>query len=216
MQWKWLTMACLAAVAGPTVTGEAVAQERPSMTIDGYDGLSWGATIDDVVARHGQAIDDAMLETELRMLAFEDSLGARPSVLLVGFLEDHGMVKVQQVVEIDTSAACVDYIRDLHRAIDVRYPLIRPTEEARNNSPDVICKAAADGNAFWHRQWRDEETGAVVTVSLPSGSDRVQLTYESGVFREWIRALSEARSGAMPGEVPDRGAEAEAELDAVP
>lgn len=203
----------LSALCLATGVAEAPAQETgASMTIDGVGDLAWGTPAEEVRTRLGQSSGDEMLEAGLRMLAYEDSLSGRPSVLLLGFLGDQGLVKGQYVAAIDTSAACVEYIREVHRMVDRRYPLIRPTEEARNNSPDVICKAAAEGLAFWHRQWRDEESGAVVTVSLPSGSDRVHVTYESAVFRDWIRARAQVETV----DVPDRGAAAPQEIDAVP
>ncbi|MFV2068412.1 MAG: hypothetical protein ACC645_15690, partial [Pirellulales bacterium] len=81
---------------------------------------------------------------------------------------------------------CVDQIRRIHTFVDLQYPLIRPTEEARNNTRDMICEAVKRGSGYWRRQWFDESTGSVISVRLDSGSTQIELIYESLRFREWI------------------------------
>lgn len=192
------------------------AQDGPSMTIDGFRGLTWGASASEVTASLGAPVENRRLEGGLQMLAYRDTLVGRPSVVLLGLLDD-GLVKGQEVVPAGGGDECIEYIRAVHQAVNLRYPLIRPNEQAKNNSRDTICEAAAEGLAFWYRQWTDEETGSVVTVRLDSGSDEVNLVYESQAFRTWAKS---GAPGAQPdGDeplVPDEGRAAADEVDPAP
>ena len=162
-----------------------------SETIEGFEELAWGTGAAEIVGRYGEPIEQRRLESGLSMLAFRDSLAGEPSIVLFGLLDEDGLVKAQEVV--DVGEDCIEVIRRIHRHINLQYPLIRPAEQAKNNSPEDICAAAPQGLAFWHRQWRDEATGSVITVSLESGSEQVDLTYESRRFREWIDPEAAAR-----------------------
>lgn len=186
---------CVLAAAAP-----AIAQDSPSMTIDGFRGLAWGTSPAEIVSKFGEPAENRRIDDGLLMLAYRDSLEGRPSVILFGLLDDAGLVKGQEVVDAGEGDSCITYIRAVHRTVDLRYPLIRPKEEAKNNTGDAICEAAAGGMAFWHRQWRDEATGSIVTVSLDSGADQVNLIYESKAFRDWLLS-----SGAGATVVPDSG-----------
>ena len=101
-------------------------------------------------------------------------------------------MKAQELVDLEATGlagqACVEFVQRIHHDVDLRFPLIRPAERAKNNSPDAICEAAAEGLAYWYRQWRDEETGTVVTVGLGSGATQIELNYESLAFRDWVTA----------------------------
>lgn len=158
----------------------------PSMTISGFRGLEWGTTENQILSTFGEPSERRELDTGLHMLAYRSVLAGRPSVVLFGLLENEGLVKAQEVIEVGDGDECIERIRDIHHEVDLQFPLLRPREQARNNTPDVICDAAPRGLAYWHRQWTDTETGSVVTVSLSSGSQHVDLIYESGRFREWV------------------------------
>ena len=158
----------------------------PSTTISGFRELDWGTSEAEIVRSYGDPFERRDLENGLQMLAYRSSLVGQPSVVLLGFLADEGLVKAQEVIDVADGDACIETIRDIHAEIDLQYPLIRPKEQAKNNTPDVICEAAPRGMAYWHRQWTDAETGSIITVSLASGSEHVDLIYESGRFREWV------------------------------
>jgi hypothetical protein len=178
-----------------TAAAAATAQQRPSMTIDGFRGVAWGAETEVVISQFGEPEEDRLLEGDLRMLAYRDTLMGQPSVVLFGFLPEGGFQKAQVVINTLSGQECIDQIRSIHSYVDRQYPLIHPTEEARNNTPYFICDAAEQGQAHWHRQWHDETTGAVVSVRLDSGTIQVNLIYESLAFREWV--------GEPLSEVPD-------------
>ena len=158
----------------------------PSNTISGFRELDWGTSEAEVVRTYGDPFERRDLESGLQMLAYRSSLVGLPSVVLLGLLADEGLVKAQEVIDVAEGDACIETIRDIHAEIDLQYPLIRPKEQAKNNTPDVICEAAPRGLAYWNRQWTDTETGSTITVSLASGSGHVDLIYESGRFREWV------------------------------
>ncbi|MGI9039359.1 MAG: hypothetical protein ACR2GQ_10920 [Gemmatimonadota bacterium] len=190
--------------------GSGLAQDGPSATIDGFRGLRWGVTPTEIEASFGPPLESQRMDGGLHMIAYRDSLAGRPSVVLFGLLDDVGLVKGQEVIDAGDGEACIEYIRAVHEAVNLRFPLIRPNEQAKNNSRDAICEAAAEGMAFWYRQWRDEQNGSVVTVRLDSGSDEVNLIYESQVFRQWADIDTDV------GVVPDDGrAEAE-DINPVP
>lgn len=188
----------------------ALAQDGPSATIDGFRGLHWGVTSADIEASFGPPLESQRIDSGLLMVAYRDSLAGRPSVVLFGLLDGAGLVKGQEVVTAGGGEACIEYIRAVHEAVNLRFPLIRPNEQAKNNSRDAICEAAAEGLAFWYRQWRDEKTGSVITVRLDSGSDEVDLIYESQAFRDW------AAMDADAGFVPDEGTAEARDVDPAP
>lgn len=204
---------------------EAVAQEdvpqafaasaepvSPSTAISGFRELDWGTPEAEIVQSYGDPFERRELENGLQMLAYHSSLVGEPSVVLLGLLANEGLVKAQEVIDVADGDACIEIIRDIHAEINLQYPLMRPKEQAKNNTPDVICEAAPRGLAFWHRQWTDAETGATITVSLASGSEHVDLIYESGRFRAWL----DPDAAHTVNVQDDEGAPTEDVLDAVP
>jgi len=175
------------------------AQERPSTTIESFRGLAWGSNAESILGAFGEPEEDTVLDGGLRMLAFRDTLVGRPSVLLFGILPDAGLVKGQEVVTMLEGPECIDQMRKIHNLVDMRYPLIRPTEEARNNTALTICEAVKQGSGHWHRQWIDETSGSVVSVRLDAGSTQVNLIYESLKFREWVGVPLEVVPDAAAG-----------------
>lgn len=178
--------AALAQEETPPTFAASAEPASPSTTITGFRELEWGTPEAEIVRSYGDPFERRDLENGLQMLAYRSSLVGQPSVVLLGLLADEGLVKAQEVIDVADGDACIETIRDIHAEIDLKYPLIRPREQAKNNTPDVICEAAPRGMAYWHRQWTDAETGSMITVSLASGSEHVDLIYESGHFREWL------------------------------
>ena len=199
-----LALALLLNAEAPLQAQEAASDaprpDRPSETISGFENVPWGATESDIVALYGEPIERRRLDSGLNMIAYRDDLAGRASILLFGLLDEDGLVKAQEVVDLPEDESCIEMIRRIHRQINLRYPLIRPAEQAKNNSRDAVCVAAPQGLAYWHRQWRDEATGSVVTVSLESGSEQVDLTYESQRFREWVDPDGAARVQVLEDE----------------
>lgn len=178
--------------------------EGPFTSITGFRGVGWGTSEADVMASLGEPHERRRLENGLDLIAYRSSLVDRPSIILYGFLDGQGFVKAQEISDL-ADDECIEQVRDIQRQVNLAYPLIRPTEEAKNNTPDEICTAAPAGEAYWHRQWRDESTGSVVTVSVRSGSDKVELTYESQAFIDWV----ETEGQRTTPDVEDEGAPAE-------
>jgi len=190
----------------------STAPTGPSVTIAGFRGLEWGTPATRIVEAFGEPFERRELESGLQLLAYHSVLAGQPSVVLFGLLEDGGLVKAQEVIDVGDGAACIETIRDIHQQVDLQYPLIRPREQAKNNTPDVICDAAPRGLAYWHRQWTDTETGSVITVSLASGSQHVDLIYESGRFRDWVDPEADGTFEVTD----DEGAAQQNVLEAVP
>lgn len=175
---------------------------EPSTMISGFRGIEFGASADDIRATFGEPLEERLLENGLRMLAYRGELAGQPSVILFGLLDDRGFVKAQEVIDLAGGEECVGQIRDIHHEINLKYPLIRPAEQARNNTPDAICTAAPAGQAYWHRQWSDDSTGALITVSVPSGGDEVDVVYESRAFRDWVSPDAGERADVIEDEGP--------------
>ncbi|TFG65577.1 MAG: hypothetical protein E4H28_03925 [Gemmatimonadales bacterium] len=206
MRRKRVLPACTLAVLCSLHSGAA--QEAPSTTISSFRGLNWGIDAEVVLEALGEPEEDVVLDGGLRMLAFRDSLVGRPSVVLFGILPDDGLVKGQEVVNALEGRECIDQVRRIHTFVDLQYPLIRPTEQAKNNTAGMICEAGKQGSGYWYRQWIDESTGSVISVRLESGSDQISLTYESLRFREWV---------GVPGDVvPEEAADAEEAIGQTP
>lgn len=184
----------------------------PSTTISGFRELDWGTPEAEIVQSYGDPFERRDLPSGLQIFAYHSSLVGQPSVVLLGLLAGEGLVKAQEVIDVANGDACIATIRDIHAEIDLQYPLIRPKEQAKNNTPDVICEAAPRGLAYWHRQWTDTETGSTITVSLASGSEHVDLIYESGRFREWV----DPDAAQAVNVQEDEGAPTEDVLEAVP
>ena len=201
-------IASTAALVSLLAVSSAGAQQRASATIESFRGLAWGSDAAVILEAFGEPEEDSMLDGGLRMLAYRDSLIGRPSVILFGILPEGGLVKGQEVVTALEGQECVDQMRRVHTLVDLQYPLIRPTEEAQNSTNDMICEAARQGGAYWHRQWIDEATGSVVSVSLDPGSTQINLIFESLRFREWIGTPVEV--------VPDESAAADDATGQVP
>lgn len=212
----WIRPALVAAglfLFASTAAAQETTAEAPGpfTSITGFRGLDWGASVPDVVAARGEPTDRRTLENGVELIAYRGRLADRPSVVLYGFLEEHGFVKAQEVSDLAGGEECIEQVRDVHREINLRYPLITPSEQAKNNTPDAICTAAPAGEAFWHRQWRDETTGSVITVSVRSGSDKLELSYESKTFLDWV----DTEDGQTTPDVEDEGAPTEV-LEAKP
>lgn len=204
--------AAVAQENGPPSFATSAEPVSPSTTISGFRELDWGTPEAEILRSYGDPFERRDLESGMQMLAYRSSLVGQPSVVLLGLLADEGLVKVQEVIDVTDGDACIETIRDIHAEIDLQYPLIRPKEQAKNNTPDVICEAAPRGMAYWHRQWTDAETGTTITVSLASGSEHVDLIYESGHFREWVDPDSDQTVNVED----DEGAPTEDVLEAVP
>jgi hypothetical protein len=172
----------------------------PHTNIAGFRGIEFGASAAEIRSAFGDPAEERRLDSGLRMLAYHGELAGQPSLILFGLLDDRGFVKAQEVIDLAGGETCIAEIREIQHEINLAYPLIRPTEQARNNTPDPICTAAPAGDAFWHRQWRDESTGAVITVSVPSGSDEVDVIYESLAFRDWVGPEADARTEIIEDE----------------
>jgi len=205
--------AALAQEEIPTPFATAAERPPPSTTIAGFRELDWGTAEAEIVRTYGDPFERRELESGLQMLAYHSSLVGQPSVVLLGLLADEGLVKAQEVIDVADGDACIETIRDIHAQVDLLYPLIRPKEQAKNNTRDAICEAAPQGMAYWHRQWVDPETGSTITVSLASGSEHVDLIYESRRFREWVEPDAEGQTVNVQ---EDEGSPAEDVLEAVP
>jgi hypothetical protein len=178
----------IAILTAMLTVSSANAQQHPSSSIESFRGFAWGIDAQAVMDALGEPEQDTILDGGLRMLAFRDSLVGRPSVMLFGVLPEDGLVKGEELITALEGQKCIDQIRKIHNSVDLQYPLIRPTEEARNNTAGLICEAAKRGQGFWHRQWIDESTGSVISVRLDSGSRQVSLIFESLQFRVWVGA----------------------------
>jgi hypothetical protein len=163
------------------------AQQRASSSIDGFNGLSWGASESDIRARFGEPAKVDSLENGVVVLAYREELLGEPAVAFYALLGTRGMVKGQHVVKLHLGEGdCEGQYRTYRDHVKLAYPLIVPVESFDFPFTDDFCTALENGEGEWMSQWTDPANGAVITVIVQRGSDEVLLVYESATFLEWL------------------------------
>lgn len=177
-------LASLAALAG---TSDLVAQQKVSMSIDGFDGVEWGSPEADVLERLGEPAQIDSLENGIIVLAYRVDFIGEPAVAFFAFLGDEGMIKGQYIVKLKLDEGnCEGQYRVYRDHVTLTYPLIPPVENYDYPFTEDFCTALVNGRGTWANQWVDPKNGAVVTVIVQEGTDEVKLIYESATFLNWL------------------------------
>lgn len=173
-------------------------QQRASLSIDGFNGIAWGASDEDIRAEYGEPAKVDSLDNGIVVLAYREELLDEPAVAFYALLGAHGMVKGQHVVQLHLEEGdCEDQYRRYRDHVKLAYPLLVPVESFDYPFTDDFCTALANGEGEWMTQWTDPTNGAVITVIVQRGSKEVLLVYESATFLEWLEpeAAPEAEGG---------------------
>lgn len=188
-----LTLAGLAAVSWAPAVG---AQEGASRTVDGFNGMPWGASVSEIESTYGAPRQTDTLENGIVVLSYDDELFDHSVVTLYAVLEGQGLIKGQQVARLDLEAGdCEAQYRRYRDLVTLHFPLIVPIENFDYPFTMTFCEAVEARSGTWGTQWRDEGTGSVVTVIVEEGTDFVKLIYESRAFLEWLGAASSPAEG---------------------
>jgi hypothetical protein len=175
-----------AIVAAPRA---APAQERVSMTVDGFNGFHWGTPVSVILAELGDPARADTLEGGMLVLAFRDSVEQMASVAMYAVLVGEGLVKGQHSVSFDELSSTEDceaqFIR-FRKYLLLKYPMIIPEDRSRNDSRKSFCAAVQDGDAAWISTWNDSSTGARAMVVIDAGQPRLNVVYESARFIAWV------------------------------
>ena len=162
-------------------------QQRASLSIDGFNGVGWGASEAEIRAEYGEPAKVDSLGNGIVVLAYREELLDEPAVAFYALLGAHGMVKGQHVVKLHLEEGdCEGQYREYRDHVKLAYPLLVPVESFDYPFTDDFCTALANGEGEWMTQWTDSTNGAVITVIVQRGSDEVLLVYESAAFLDWL------------------------------
>jgi hypothetical protein len=188
-------IAALTALLTASIWGQSLyAQDGVSNTIDGFNGIPWGASQSDIRATHGVPAQVDTLDNGIVVLAYREELLGEPAVAFYALLGDSGMVKGQHVAKMQLDEGnCEGQYRVYRDHVTLTYPLIVPVENYDYPFTESFCTALQNQRGEWANQWTDETNGAVITVIVPRGSDEVMLIYESLTFLNWIEPGTEER-----------------------
>ncbi len=163
------------------------AQAGVSTSIDGFNGLSWGASAEDIAAKFGEPAKVDTLDSEIVVLGYSEDLLGEPAVALYAILPGQGLVKGQHMVKLKLEEGdCEAQYRVYRDHVTLTYPLIRPVENYDYPFTEDFCTALQNQRGEWANQWEDPRNGAVITVIVQKGTDEVKLIYESATFIHWL------------------------------
>lgn len=177
-------LACFLALWG---CSELRAQSGASTSIDGFNGIEWGASEEDIRSTFGEPDQVDSLQNGVLVLAYREELLGEPAVAYYAILGEHGMVKGQHVVKLELDEGnCEGQYRVYRDHVTLTYPLIPPVENYDYPFTEDFCTSLKNQRGQWANQWKDPSNGAVVTVIVPLGEDEVMLIYESETFLNWL------------------------------
>jgi hypothetical protein len=163
------------------------AQQRASRSIDGFNGIPWGATDSIIREVCGEPAQVDSLDSGIVVLAYREDLLGEPAVALYALLGENGMVKGQHVAKLRLDDGdCEGQYRAYRDYVTLAYPLLVPVENYDYPFTEDFCTALKKGEGEWTNQWTDPTNGAVITVVVQRGSDEVLLVYESATFLGWL------------------------------
>jgi hypothetical protein len=177
----------LAALALLVETSEVSAQDHASTSINGFHGMRWGTSSDEILAKFGEPAQVDTLDNGILVLAYRETLLGEPVVAFYALLDDQGLVKGQYVVKLQLEEGnCEAQYRVYRDHVTLSYPLIIPIENYDYPFTEDFCTALQNSRGEWANQWKDSSNGSVITVIVPRGSDEVRLIYESATFLNWL------------------------------
>jgi hypothetical protein len=163
------------------------AQAGVSTSIDGFNGVSWGTSAEDIEAKFGEPAQVDTLDNEIVVLGYREDLLGEPAVALYAILGDQGLIKGQHIVKMKLEEGnCEAQYRVYRDHVTLTYPLIRPVENYDYPFTEDFCTALQNQRGEWANQWADPRNGAVITVIVQKGTDEVKLIYESATFLNWL------------------------------
>lgn len=177
----------------------ADAQERVSMTVDGFNGFRWGAPASEIFESLGEPARTDTLDGGMLVVAYRDSLEQFASVAMYAILADEGLVKGQHSIpfdELTNAGECEAGFIRLRNYLLLKYPMIVPEDRSRNDSSKAFCEGVLDGDAAWISTWTDSATGARAMVVIDAGQPRLNVVFESARFLEWVE---QREAGTAPG-----------------
>ena len=187
--------AIFASLAAWVGTPDLAAQQGASTSIDGFDGLTWGTSRSDILAKHGEPAKVDSLQNGVEVLAYRTELLGEPAVTYFALLGTEGLVKGQHVVKLKLEEGnCEAQYRVYRDHVTLAYPLIPPVENYDYPFTEDFCTSLRNGYGNWANQWVDPDNGSVVTVIVPEGKDEVMLIWESAIFLNWLGAESPSGS----------------------
>ena len=180
------------------VPAQLPAQRSVSTSVDGFNEVPWGSTIEAIQEKFGSPVQIDTLENGIIVLAYREVVLDLAAETLYAMLPGQGLVKGQHMIPLDLEAGdCDDQYRRLRDHVTFMYPLITPLENADFPYDLDFCSAVSEGVATWSTQWIDRSTASIVTVIVQRGTDEVRLIFESGLFLDWLGV------SLPPEELPD-------------
>jgi hypothetical protein len=182
-----VVVAGMMAFAAGMFPARATAQDGVHSSIDGFNGVPWGASGEVIERKFGSPVQADTLENGIIVLAYRETLLDLPATALYALLQDRGLVKVQLLVDLDVAAGdCEGQYGRLRDYVKLSYPLIPPVESSSYPYHRDFCSAVREGAGEWATQWTDRSANSTITVIVERGTAAVKLIFESGLFRDWL------------------------------
>ena len=177
----------LLALALGALPGRAVGQDGALTSVEGFNGIPWGAPGSAIEDTFGSPVQTDTLDNGIIVLAYRETLLDLPAATLYAVLADRGLVKGQHMVNLDLEAGdCEGQYGRLRDHVKFTYPLLTPVENSDYPYQSDFCTAVRDSTGSWATQWIDRSTSSIVTVIVERGSTEVKLIFESGLFLDWL------------------------------
>ncbi len=165
------------------------------MSVDEFNGFTWGTRTPELYERLGAPAQADTLDGGMMVLAYRDSLEGSASVAMYAILAEEGLVKGQHSIpfdELESAGGCEAQFVKLRKYLLLKYPMIVPEDRSRNDSPKAFCEAVLDGDAAWISTWLDPVTGARAMVVIDAGQPRLSVVFESARFFEWVASRDQS------------------------
>lgn len=182
----------LAAIGGALLMYSPSIQAQASSAVSGFNDVPWSISAAELESMLGPAAHSEELELGITVYVYRDSVAGVASVAMYAVLDSLGMVKGQHAVELDPDQSCDEQYRKLRDYVKLTYPLLTPVENQDIQTRDDFCAAFREGKASWATQWRDPDTGTVVTVLLEPEAPVIKVIFESAQFIAWLQARQDS------------------------
>lgn len=180
-------------------TAASLQAQSPKMTIDGFEGYTWGTPLETIIEDRGSPAQQEPVGDGLELVAYRDTVAGLALISVFGVHDVEGLMKGQYSADVEEGDDCHDMFVTLRESVNAVYPLLRPVERRFHRTVDDFCEAVSIGEAGWMIQWQDPTNESFISVYIRAGTSTVEISFESKAFQNW----AERRGGVTPGSEGD-------------
>lgn len=177
---------------------EASAQDRSWLATDvqtGFAGFDWGATLDEIKARHGTPAEDTVL-TDYHRLIYRQPVDGRPAEIWYLLHPTRGLMSGQLNFE-KPAVKCQDEFKRIRDEVQRANPKLEKREVKSKVNFDAVCANGASPQfASWSFTWGDSGS-ARVTELMITGAPSIIVWYRGPGADAYAAELLAARGPAM-------------------